>query len=261
MLTEAQLAQFDRDGFVTFDTPLTQQQLDKAIAAFDAQFPDDRKDAFQATRHGKRNVEHPDLLAIMFDPFYETCARQLLQADEVAFFQSTAIVTYPDRAIEKSELDNDHTDTLMNLDDWEASPRRTSVGYFLWLNDVNEQTAPLYVRPGSHRMIAAYRQRDPKLRAEQPRIEGAHGDGLPPLDYAERVCITAKAGQVTAITTAAIHCASTNAGDWPRRTLVFSFTPKGAPFGLPEAQRNQQQSFNPKLRELVPEDRRYLVPV
>ncbi len=262
MLTENDVLQFERDGFVTFDTPLTQEQIDKAIKAFDELVPlGDKTDRFQATRRGGGNVDHPDLLPIIMDPFFEDAAKKLLRADAVEFFQSTILATYPDPDIEKSELDHPHTDTLMSLDDLEAIPRRMSVGYFLWLNDVTEETAPLYARPGSHRQIAEYRQNDPALRAEQPRIEGAHGDKLPKLDYQPLKCITAKAGQVTAITTATIHAASTNAGDWPRRTLVFSFTPKGVDFGLPPNQHQKRVDFNPRLRELAPADRKYLVPI
>lgn len=262
MLSESQVTQFDRDGFITFDTPLTPQQIDGAIAAFDEELPDKPPtEKFQATRQGSRNALAPELLAIMFDPFFESCAAQLLRAEDVSYFQSSMIVTYPDPNIEKSELDHDHLDTLLCTDDLNAIPRRMSVGFFLWLNDVNEKTAPLYARPGSHRMLADFRQRDEKLRSENARIEGAAFDKIPPLDWPDRRCITAKAGQVTAITTAAIHCASTNAGDWPRRTLVFSFTPRDSPFGLPEKQQKQREAFNPKLRELVPESRRYLIPV
>ena len=42
------------------------------------------------------------------------------------------------------------------MEEWEATPRRIRVSFFIWLADANARRAPLLVRPGSHRAIAEH---------------------------------------------------------------------------------------------------------
>ena len=42
------------------------------------------------------------------------------------------------------------------MEEWEATPRKIRVSFFIWLADANARRAPLLVRPGSHRAIAEH---------------------------------------------------------------------------------------------------------
>ena len=40
------------------------------------------------------------------------------------------------------------------LEQWEGTPRRALVSFFIWFDAANSRRAPLMYRPGSHRVVA-----------------------------------------------------------------------------------------------------------
>jgi hypothetical protein len=259
-ITDLELQQFDEAGAVTIDTPLTEAQIAAASAAFDRLLP------FRAPQEGARpsyrvgqtcSYLEPDLVEIIQHPFFEEVARRALRAEEVRFFQTAITTSYPQPDTPFSF--DQHVDIQYSLSDLNATPRRMICSYFLWLTDVNERRAPLMLRPGSHRLIAAHRERQPELRGAVPRVAGASLAQLPALDYADPFPLTARAGQVSVLTTAAVHGASVNVDTEPRQVMVITFTPAGVEIALPPGQAEQKQAYDRELRRRLRPERAHIV--
>src|SRR5262249_52906245 len=158
-----------------------------------------------------------ELLDIIQHPFFEETAKQALQANAVHFFQTAITTAYPQPDTPWSF--DQHVDIQYRLSDFQAVPRRIVCSYFLWLTDVNERRAPMMVRPGSHLLLADFNERDPERHALAGQVKGAPLAELPALAYADPIPLTARAGQVSVLTTATVHGASVNVDNAPRKNL------------------------------------------
>ena len=261
MITEQQLQQFIEDGAVTIDTPLTPAQIAAAVAALDRRLP------FASPREGQPphyrlqktcSYDDPALLEIIQQPFFEEVAKRALRADEVYFFQTAIITTYPQPGA-PFRFDQ-HVDIQYSLSDLNAVPRRMICSYFLWLSDVNERRAPMMVRPRSHWLIATEREQHPRLRNEVPRLAGVSLAQLPALPYADPIPLVARAGQVSVLTTAAVHGASVNIDTAPRQAMVITFTAAGVEIALPADQAEQKRAYDRELRQRLRPERAHIVP-
>lgn len=262
MLTDQELRRFDEDGAVTVDTPLTPAQITAAAAAVERllPLPTPREGEPQRYRAAMTcSYDDAALLEIIQHPFFENVAKQALRAGEVHFYQTAITAAYPQPDAEWSF--EQHVDIQYCLSDLNATPRRMICSYFLWLTDVNERRAPMMVRPGSHRLIAAERERDPELQGRKPAVAGASLAQLPPLPYADPIPLVARAGQVSVLTTAAVHGASTNVDTEPRLNLVLTFTAAGVEIGLPPAQAEQKRAYDRELRQRLRPERAHIVSV
>lgn len=262
MITEQELKQFIEAGAVTIDTPLTDAQVRGAAAALDRLLPFEEPPEGQKPRYRYSltcSYDAPELLDIIQHPFFEEVAKRALQADEVRFFQTAITNAYPQPDTPFGF--EQHVDIQYCASDFQATPRKMICSYFLWLTDVNERRAPMMVRPGSHWLIAAERERNPETRGVTPTVAGVSLAQLPALDYAEPIPLTAKAGQVSVLTTGAVHGASTNVDTEARKVLVLTFTPADMEIGLPPNQETQRLEYNRELRERLRPERAYIVPV
>ena len=227
-MTESDVQRFDEDGAVTIDTPLTARQIADASSAFDRLLP---------FRDGNPRPSltcsyyDPELLEILQHPFFEEAARKVLRADRVRFFQTAIVTAYPQPDTPFSFWQ--HVDLRYRLSDFQAVPKKILCSFFLWLTDVNESRAPMMFRPGSHLLLAKECEHDPERKDGPPRVAPMPLEELPPLPYDAPVPLTAKAGQVSVLTTAAVHGASVNVDREPRKNLVLTFTDAGATLGLP----------------------------
>jgi hypothetical protein len=259
MITDQQLEQFVRDGAVTIDTPLTDAQIAAASAALDRLLP------FRTGGEGRPryrvsltcSYDEPELLEIIQHPFFEEVAKRALRADAVRFFQTAILVAYPQPDTPWSF--EQHVDIQYSLSDLSAVPRRMICSYFLWLTDVNERRAPMMFRPGSHRQIAEVRERDPALKGAAPRVAGASLAHLPALEYAEPIPLVARAGQVSVLTTGAVHGASVNVDSEPRKNFVITFVADGVEIALPPDQAEQKRGYDRGLRERLRPERAHIV--
>ena len=179
MISAAQLQAFDERGAVTLDTPLTASEIAAANAAIDQMLPIQEPDTGQQPRYrygATCNFYAPALVDLIQHPFFEWVAKKVLRADSIRFFQTAALKTYP----QPGEFSfSEHTDIQYCLEDWAQTPRRVVCSYFLWLTDVNARRAPMMHRPGSHRLIAAHRQKDPALKDVVPMVAGVKLEDLP----------------------------------------------------------------------------------
>jgi hypothetical protein len=262
MLTDQELRRFIDDGAVTVDTPLSPAQIAAAAAALERLLPLPPRQEGEPQRYRAAmtcSYDDPALLEIIQHPFFEAVARQALRAEAVHFYQTAITAAYPQPNVEWNF--EQHVDIQYCLSDLNATPRRMICSYFLWLTDVNERRAPMMVRPGSHWLIAAERERDPELRGRTPAVAGASLAQLPALEYADPIPLVARAGQVSVLTTAAVHGASTNVDTEPRFNLVLTFTAAGVEIGLPPAQAEQKQAYDRALRQRLRPERAHIVSV
>nr|CAA9239492.1 hypothetical protein AVDCRST_MAG63-1361 [uncultured Armatimonadetes bacterium] len=257
-LTDEQARAFDEAGAVTIDTPLTARQIAAAAAAMDRLLP-----FREGNPRPSRTCDYDDpaLLDIIQHPFFEAAARRALAADEVHFFQTAILNAYPEPGVPFRFWQ--HVDIQYRLSDFLARPRRILCSFFLWLSDVNERRAPMMVRPGSHLLLARLREDDPAWDAGgggPPAVAPVMLADLPPLPFAPPVPLTARAGQVSVLTTATVHGASTNVDTQPRRNLVFTFAAAGVTIGLPPGEERQKREYHALLRARLRPERAHIVP-
>jgi hypothetical protein len=262
MIRKQEIRRFYEAGVVTIDTPLTASQITAASAAIDRLLPFRAPGEGQPPRYRAGmtcSFFDPELLEILPHPFFEEVAKRVLQAEEVRFFQTAIITAYPQPDTPFSF--DQHVDIQYCLSDLHASPRRMVCSYFLWLTDVNARRAPMMYRPGSHLLIAEARERDPATRGATPQVAGVPLSRLPALNYAEPVPLTARAGQVSVLTTSMVHGASVNVDNAPRKVMVITFTAAGVEIGLPPDQAQQKRAYDRELRRLLRPDRAHIVSV
>jgi ectoine hydroxylase-related dioxygenase (phytanoyl-CoA dioxygenase family) len=254
-MTDPVVQQFHEAGAVTIDTPLTAQEIATAAAAMDRLLP------FQAKNYRPSltcSYDNPALLDIIQHPFFEEVARRVLQAEQVHFFQTAIVTAYPEPDTPFSFWQ--HVDIQYRLSDFQSVPKQILCSFFLWLTDVNERRAPMMFRPGSHLLIARQRQDDPDGKDDPPRVAPVPLERLPPLPYAAPIPLTAKAGQVSVLTTAAVHGASVNVDREPRKNLVFTFAAAGVTIGLPPHEEMQKQEYHQRLRRRLRPERAHILP-
>jgi ectoine hydroxylase-related dioxygenase (phytanoyl-CoA dioxygenase family) len=262
MITDQEIRQFDEIGAVTLDTPLTGPQVAAASAAFDRLLPLPKSQEGQPSQYRAGltcSFLDPELVDIIQHPFFEEVAKRVLRADAVHFFQTAIVTAYPQPNTPFSF--DQHVDIQYPLSDFQAVPKGIICSYFLWLTDVNAQRAPLMYRPGSHLLLAAERERHPELRGAAPQVAGASLAQLPALNYAPPLPILAKAGQVSVLTTAMVHGASTNVDTVPRKDMVITFVAAGVKIGLPPGQAQQKREYDRELRQRLRPERAHIVAI
>jgi ectoine hydroxylase-related dioxygenase (phytanoyl-CoA dioxygenase family) len=254
-MTEEEVRRFDGDGAVTIDTPLTPRQVGDAAAAMDRLLPF-REGDFRPSR--TCSYYDPELLEVLQHPFFEETARTVLHADRVHFFQTAIVTAYPQPEAPFGFWQ--HVDLRYRLSDFRAVPKKILCSFFLWLTDVNERRAPMMFRPGSHLLLAEAIGRNPEWADGPPRVAPAPLEALPALPYADPIPLTARAGQVSVLTTAAVHGASVNVDREPRKNLVLTFLAAGTEIGLPPAEEEQKREYHRGLRERFRPERLHLLP-
>lgn len=264
MRIQAPVREFMEQGAATIDTPLTAAEIGAAVEALDRLLPFCEPAPGEKPRYRVSltcSYHEPALVEIIQHPFFEEVAKQVLNADAVRFFQTAIVTAYPEPGRPWSF--EQHVDIQYRLSDFQATPRRVICSYFLWLTDVNERRAPMMFRPGSQLLLAAENERCPEGTGAGPAEVGVvrprRIEQLPALDYADPVPLLARAGQVSVLTTAAVHGASVNVDDQPRKGLVITFVADGVEIGLPEHDREQKRRYDAALRPLLRPERRHIV--
>jgi hypothetical protein len=255
-ITEA----FLEEGAITIDTPLTEAQIAGALAAIDRLLPFQEPEPGQKPRYrGSLTCSYyePESVEIIQHPFFEEVAKQVLGTDTVRFYQTAIVTAYPQPDTPWSF--EQHVDIQYRTADFIETPRRVVCSFFLWLTDVNERRAPMMLRPRSHLLLAEENERRNAGPDVVGRVRGVTLDQLPKLEYAEPIPLTAKAGQVSVLTTAAVHGASVNVDDLPRKSMVITFTAEGVDIGLKEHEVQQKRDYDAALRPLLRPERQHII--
>ena len=270
-ITESELAQYERDGAVTIDGPLTEAELDVAEAAWD------RIKAGDAPPY-----EDPDYVSVISNPFFEELAKKVLTADSVHLWWGLSpherpVWTKPFDTPEDQWANGSHVDIQATWEDFTATPRRMRAELWFWLNDVPEDRGAMRVLPGSHKPIMEHWSRilTDGHKTELPRVHGircepneghpAYPEHLPDLTdtpWLEQkpVPYTAKRGQILVLCSGGLHSAWQNEDSVPRKAMGTAWVASGVRCGLPENQRDDLMAFFPKLREKLATDRKNIVP-
>ncbi|MBA2481549.1 MAG: phytanoyl-CoA dioxygenase family protein [Planctomycetes bacterium] len=247
MLDQGQLAAFDQDGLVHLDASFAPGTVAAAAEAVAQLLP--RLDG-EARRVRTNDFHHPAIAALIGEPWIEQAARAVLRADAVELTENAIVRVHPmpGRPFSFSE----HIDARFQMSALDATPRRIGFAVIVWLTDVDAASAPMMVRPGSHRTLARYWDEHPC-----PCLPGAPFAELPKLAYAEPIPVHARAGQVTLCVTAGIHGGSIATGSRDRRSLHLGFVPAGIDPGFDIAARRPYLSA---LRTTLDPRRQHLIP-
>ena len=261
MLTDQQVRQFDQAGAGTVDSPLTSQQMSAAANAYDRLLPFQEPDPGEQARYRLGNACQffdQELLNLIQHPFFEDVAKQVLNAQSAYLYLAAMAHTHPQPDAEWTF--DQHTDIQYCLSDLNATPKRMVCSFFLWISDVNEKRAPLVLRPGSHRLIADWRESNPDLRGVTPQVVGTKLADLPNLPFEEPMPVCSRSGQVSVLTTSTVHGASLNVDTVPRKSLHISFTPEDVQVLLPPNQVDLKKSYDAFLRKHLRKDRQHIIP-
>jgi len=270
-ITDTDIEQYDRDGFVMVDTPFTPDELDRAEAAWD-RWADGGRDPY----------EEPGYVDMIQHPFFEAVAGKVLRSDRVHLWWGLSPIgrmpeqpPYPDPCQQWAR--ECHVDIQATLTDFEATPRRMRAELWLWLNDVPASRGAMRILPGSHRPIMAHW--DTVLRPDQkamlPRVHGlcpaplsaseiAYPEGIPDLSDIRwidqgPVPAVARRGQMLILCSAGLHSAWKNEDTVPRKSMGVSWVAAGVRCGLPRNQREDAMHFLPALKQRLRPERAHIV--
>ena len=270
-ITDAQIEQYDRDGFVTIDTPFTSRELDRAEAAWD-----------RWARDGATPYEDAGYVDVIQHPFFEAVACDVLRSKSVHLWWSLSPIgrmpappPHPDP--DEQWTGGSHVDIQATLQDFEATPRRMRAELWFWLNDVPEHRGAMRILPGSHRPIMAHWDAvlGPEQKAMLPRVHGlcpapsnksdrAYPEGIPDLEgmpwiQRQPVPAVARRGQMLVLCSAGLHSAWQNEDTVPRKSIGTSWVAAGVRCGLPRDQLASATRFLSALKQRLRPDRSHIV--
>ena len=272
MITQAELDQFEEQGAVLLDTPFTTEQLDRAEAAWDRLL--EEPGAIQV-------YEEPDFLDVFQHPFFEEVAKQMLRAEAVhlwSLIPQDRMPTEPPYLDPKAEWKRGcHIDIQNTWEDFIATPRRTRLDIWLWLNDVPAHRGAMRILPGSHRSVMEIWSRilTPEHKAKLPRGHGLapqvapetkwfpehvpDGEGPPWVERQPEAAV-ARRGQALAFSGTILHSAWHNEDAVPRKAMLTGWVAAGVPVGQPTHQHEGTLKNHPKIHRHLRPDRAHLVP-
>ena len=272
LFTDADLEHYERDGAVTIDSPFTEEELDRAEAAWD-----------RLKESGDPPYEDPDYVDVLQHPYFEEVAKKVLRADSVHLWWGLSPHERPPWGEREFDSPRDqwangtHVDIQATWEDFQATPRRMRAELWFWVNDVPENRGAMRVLPGSHRPIMEHWSRvlAPEHKAMLPRVHGlkpepsdksqAYPEHVPELvdtpwlDQEPIPCV-ARRGQILVLCSAGLHSAWQNEDTVPRKGMGTSWAADGVPCGLPKSQREAVMEFFPSLREKLHPERAHIVP-
>ena len=259
-LSAEQVQQWDESGAVTVDVPGLADDLDLLDALQRSMLhhmPWWHDNAGQPLHHPGRvtntnawvddwpQEDSQPLCDLVQLPFFEEAAKQLLGAQNVYHCAAALAVGYPEANSPRKEVFHantaangvgfdQHIDGMYTLEQWEATPRRALVSFFVWLAEATPLRGPLMYRPGSHRVLAARNSAtntDNISRRDEtrmfPDLTEIPDSGLGPEQFAEAMPAVGGSGSCTLTTTCLVHGASTNLDTKPRFSAHITYAECG----------------------------------
>ena len=254
-IDQTDIDRFQTDGLVNLSPGFSRALLNAANEAIDAIddadfFPKGRGDAFGWY---KGDVLQPELLRLVYDPFFEDVSRTILRAEAVELTLVSLRVTKP-RPNAQAEREPEHVDFKCGTSAVQSAPVPMPSSFFVWLTDVQADNCPLYYRPGSHLQVMRYMD-------DHPHDNNHELKQVPPdLEYEDPIPVFAKQGQASLISGPVVHGGSVTPGHRERRLLVIEFRAKGTTFPLYAQLAEQSKRHLQKLKDLLPSDKLHLLP-
>ena len=254
-INQTDINRFQTDGLVTLSPGFPRALLNAANEAIDAIddadiFPKQRGDAFGWY---KGDVLQPELLRLVYDPFFEDVSRTILRTEAVELTLVSLRVTKP-RPNAQAEREPEHVDFKCGTSAAQSTPVAMPGSFFVWLTNVHADNCPLYYRPGSHLQVMRYMD-------DHPHDNNHELKQVPPdLQYAAPIPVFAKQGQASLISGPVVHGGSVTPGHRDRRLLVIEFRAKGTTFPLYAQLAEQSQRHLRELKNHLPSDKLHLLP-
>jgi hypothetical protein len=278
MLSAPQLHQFETEGATIVDLRLSPQDLAAAEAVWD--------------RNVSPTWEDPEWIRLMAQPCFENIAKQVLRSDKVYILETGR--ASPGNAEDERALSGNwpvkhgiatewanamHTDNQETMDDFEATPRRTWLAIWFWLNDVPAERAAMRVLPGSHLTLMKHYQEmqalgkagKPLPVRQGPRwVQAGEPDALWFSDQ-EPKAMAAPAGHAQVFTQCCLHAGwHRDDPSAPRKGMHVSWVAEGVPIGgmryrgdkstgeLSPGRVDSLRDRSRELRKRLPADRRHI---
>jgi hypothetical protein len=237
MLTPGQQRELDERGLVTIDPGFPAALVEEASAALARLVPRERD---EPRRHRTNDCPEAAIEELVLSPAVEEAAMAALRAPTVALYEVALVRVFPCPGPFSFW---EHIDAKYEASRYATAPRQLGVAVILWLTDVDRDTGPMMVRPGSHRLLAEHWERHP-----QATLHGCPLAELPALPYADPEPILARRGQATIAFTSAIHGGSIAIGTHDRRSVHIGFTPPGLELGLDHDEQRQRYAAGLEAR-------------
>ena len=239
MLSATQMEEFEKEGATIVDLRLSPGDLAAAEAVWD--------------RNTSPTHDDPEWVRLYSQPCFEEIAKQVLGSDRVYILETgrasdgnaaderALAGTWPEKHGLATEWANAmHTDNQETTDDFNATPRRTWLAIWFWLNDVPAERAAMRVLPGSHLVLMAHYQEMQELGVagkplpvrQGPRWEQAgEPDALWFADQ-EPKAMAAPAGHAQVFTQCCLHAGwHRDDASEPRKGMHCSWVAEGVPIG------------------------------
>ena len=254
-INQTDIDRFQADGLVTLSPGFPSTLLNAANEAIDAIddadiVPEGRGDSFGWY---KGDVLQPELLRLVYDPFFEDVSKTILRTEVVELILVSLRVTKP-RPNAQAELEPEHVDFKCGTAAVQSTPVPMPGSFFVWLTDVQADNCPLYYRPGSHLQVMRYM--DDHSHDNNHELKQVPPD----LEYEDPIPVFAKQGQASLISGPIVHGGSVTPGHRDRRLLVIEFRAKGTTFPLYAQLAEQSQRHLRELRNHLPSDKLHLLP-
>lgn len=260
-LTEVQRQQILEEGFLTFGSCLSQEELIAMRFAYEQVF-----EGFTvpgAQHYGASDWERvaelqafynqPALVSAIGNPTIVAIAKAALQTDDIEYTGSILRRTLFSNAMHQSGVNTFpwHADLFITGDAAEAPDERVAIWFYL--DDVTVADGATQMLPGS-----AQRHRE-NLRAGRHYYEGMEADYAEAEDPAKGVFVEAPAGGGMAFKSYALHRAVLNQSGVPRRIFTMDYRVRGSQHIADGNFQKMPEERRQELAGLLPESARYLV--
>ncbi len=220
-LTQQQLAQFDRDGYLFFPSHFTSEEIKKLTDEVPHLYAQDRPE--NVREKGKTSVR-TNFAAHMYSEPFARLARHPRMVEPVEQLFGEKLYMHQFKINGKMAFDGDvwqwHQDYGTWLND-DAMPEARAMNVAIFLDDVNEFNGPLMFIPGSHKMGALEAGHDTSTTS-YPLWTISNDNIRTLVDKGGIVAPKGPAGSMIMFHGCLVHASSPNLSPWNRVAVYLS---------------------------------------
>ena len=220
-LTQLQLAQFDRDGYLFFPSHFTPEEIKKLTDEVPHLYAQDRPE--NVREKGKTSVR-TNFAAHMYSEPFARLARHPRMVEPVEQLFGEKLYMHQFKINGKMAFDGDvwqwHQDYGTWLND-DAMPEARAMNVAIFLDDVNEFNGPLMFIPGSHKMGALEAGHDTSTTS-YPLWTISNDNIRTLVDKGGIVAPKGPAGSMIMFHGCLVHASSPNLSPWNRVAVYLS---------------------------------------